>query len=82
MKRVKRIIGTLCILFPVFLFLICGVMLIGISDDGEDGDPAHASGLGLSVKVREYAAFVGDTAAEYNIHEYDCLLYTSPSPRD
>ena len=59
MKRVKRIIGTLCILFPVFLFLICGVMLIGISDDGEDGDPAHASGLGLSDKVREYAAFVG-----------------------
>ncbi len=52
MKRVKRIIGTLCILFPVFLFLICGVMLIGISDDGEDGDPAHASGLGLSDKVR------------------------------
>ena len=51
MKRVKRIIGTLCILFPVFLFLICGVMLIGISDDGEDGDPAHASGLGLSDKV-------------------------------
>ena len=33
MKRVKRIIGTLCILFPVFLFLICGVMLIGISDE-------------------------------------------------
>lgn len=49
MKRVKRIIGTLCILFPVFLFLICGVMLIGISDEGEDGDPAHASGLGLSL---------------------------------
>ena len=59
MKRVKRIIGTLCILFPVFLFLICGVMLIGISDDGEDGDPAHASGLGLSDKVREYAALSG-----------------------
>ena len=74
MKRVKRIIGTLCILFPVFLFLICGVMLIGISDDGEDGDPAHASGLGLSDKVREYAAFVGDTAAEYNIHEYEKYL--------
>ena len=74
MKRVKRIIGTLCILFPVFLFLICGVMLIGISDEGEDGDPAHASGLGLSDKVREYAAFVGDTAAEYNIHEYEKYL--------
>ena len=37
-------------------------------------DPAHASGLGLSDKVREYAAFVGDTAAEYNIHEYEKYL--------
>lgn len=65
MKRVKRIIGTLCILFPYFpLFsVICGVMLIGVSDESEDGDPVHASSLGLSIKVREYAAFVGDTAA-------------------
>ena len=74
MKRVKRIIGTLCILFPVFLLFICGVMLIGLSDESEDGDPVHASGLGLSDKVREYAAFVGDTAAEYNIHEYEKYL--------
>ena len=71
MKRVKWIICALCILFPVFLLFICGVMLIGVSDESEDGDPVHASGLGLSDKVREYAAFVGDTAAEYNIHEYE-----------
>ena len=74
MKRVKWIICALCILFPVFLLFICGVMLIGVSDESEDGDPVHASGLGLSDKVREYAAFVGDTAAEYNIHEYEKYL--------
>ena len=75
MKREKRIICTLCILFPVLLFSICGVLLIGTTGDSDGGDPKHASGLGLSDKVREYAAFVGDTAAEYNIHEYEkCLL--------
>ncbi len=30
--------------------------------------------LGYLTKVREYAAFVGDTAAEYNIHEYEKYL--------
>ena len=47
MKRVKWIICALCILFPVFLLFICGVMLIGVSDESEDGDPVHASGLCL-----------------------------------
>ena len=74
MKRVKRIVTALCILFPVFLLLVCSVILVGVTDDNDDGNPKHASGLGLSDKVREYAAFVGDTAAEYNIHEYEKYL--------
>ena len=74
MKRVKRIVTALCILFPVFLLLVCSVILVGGTDDNDDGNPKHASGLGLSDKVREYAAFVGDTAAEYNIHEYEKYL--------
>ena len=74
MKRVKRIVTALCILFPVFLLSVCSVILVGVTDDNDDGNPKHASGLGLSDKVREYAAFVGDTAAEYNIHEYEKYL--------
>ena len=51
MKRVKRIVTALCILFPVFLLLVCSVILVGVTDDNDDGNPKHASGLGLSDKV-------------------------------
>ena len=57
MKRVKRIVTALCILFPVFLLLVCSVILVGVTDDNDDGNPKHASGLGLSDKVREYSTF-------------------------
>lgn len=74
MKRVKRIMIILHILFPVFLFLTCGVLLLGLIGDNDSGEPKHSFGLGLSDKVREYAALVGDTAAEYNIHDYEKYL--------
>lgn len=47
MKRVKRIVTALCILFPVFLLLVCSVILVGVTDDNDDGNPKHASGLGV-----------------------------------
>ena len=55
----------------------------GLDPDGDDGDPAAASGPSTSAGPSKLVTGAGVelTADDAALLE-DCLLYTSPSPRD
>lgn len=70
---IKRMVIVAVVAVPLFIMLLFGAFLVAVLEDG-DMEPSYEYGLDLSDKVKAYAWLVGDTAAEYGIHEYEKYL--------